>query len=154
MTFTVFVHDTEMATLDTRKIQEPALRFYDKPWDVDRHRYPNACLGRYSRPNDGTCPCGSIGVPRKDIRRRIRLGPMPAKAATRKSPGEQITLQQKMDPSKRLGRRFLCQLDDWEEEANLETYIASGSDWIHRDSFRWRLLTQTKEENNVGTKLT
>ena len=36
-------------------------------------------------------------VPRTDFSRRILLGPMPAKAATRKSPGEQITLQQKMD---------------------------------------------------------
>ena len=56
-----FVHDAEMATLDTRKIQEPALRFYDKPWDVDRHCYPNACLGRYSRPLMGPVHCGSIG---------------------------------------------------------------------------------------------
>ena len=37
-----FVYDPEAegpwATLDPRKIQEAVLRFYDNPWDVDRHR--------------------------------------------------------------------------------------------------------------------
>ena len=94
-----FVHDPKAATLDTRKTQEHALRFYDKPWDVDRHRDSSACMGRYSRTNVGTCPYRSICVPRTDIRRRILLGPMLDKATTRKSPGDQITLQQKMDGS-------------------------------------------------------
>ena len=48
-----FVYDSETqgppATLDPRKIQGAALRFYDKPWDVDRHRDSRASLGRYSR---------------------------------------------------------------------------------------------------------
>ena len=38
------------ATLGPRKIQEAVLRFYDKPWDVDRHRDSRASMGRYSRP--------------------------------------------------------------------------------------------------------
>ena len=49
-----FVYDPEaegpLATLDPRKIQEAVLRFYDKPWDVDRHRDSRASMGRYSRP--------------------------------------------------------------------------------------------------------
>ena len=36
--------------LDPRKIQEAALRFCDKPWNVDRHRDSRASMGRYSRP--------------------------------------------------------------------------------------------------------
>ena len=38
------------AALDPRKIQEAVFRFYDKPWDVDRHRDSRASVGRYSRP--------------------------------------------------------------------------------------------------------
>ena len=49
-----FVYESEAegpgATLYPRKIQEAVLRFYDKPWDVDRHRDSRASMGRYSRP--------------------------------------------------------------------------------------------------------
>ena len=49
-----FVYDSEAegpgAALDPRKIQEAVLRFYDKPWDVDRHRDSRASMGLYSRP--------------------------------------------------------------------------------------------------------
>ena len=31
-------------------MKEAALRFYDKPWDVDRHRDSRASMGQYSRP--------------------------------------------------------------------------------------------------------
>ena len=48
-----FVSDSEAvgpgASLDPRKIQEAALRCYDRPWDVDPHRDARASLGRYSR---------------------------------------------------------------------------------------------------------
>ena len=48
-----FVYDSEAegpgAALDPRKIQEAVFRFYDKPWDVDRHRDSRASMGRYSR---------------------------------------------------------------------------------------------------------
>ena len=48
-----FVYDSEAerpgAALDPRKIQEAVLRFYDKPWNVDRHRDSRASMGRYSR---------------------------------------------------------------------------------------------------------
>ena len=49
-----FLYDPEAegpgAALDPRKIQEAVLRFYDKAWDVDRHRDSRASMGRYSRP--------------------------------------------------------------------------------------------------------
>ena len=49
-----FVYDPDVegpsTALDPRKIQEAALRSYDKPWDVDRHRDSRASMGRYSRP--------------------------------------------------------------------------------------------------------
>ena len=49
-----FVYDSDAegpgAALDPRKIQEAVLRFYDKPWEVDRHRDSRASMGRYSRP--------------------------------------------------------------------------------------------------------
>ena len=48
-----FVYESEAegpgAALDPRKFQEAVLRFYDKPWDVDRHRDSRASMGRYSR---------------------------------------------------------------------------------------------------------
>ena len=47
-----FVYESEAkgpgAALDPRKIQEAVLRFYDKPWDVDRHRDSRASMGRFS----------------------------------------------------------------------------------------------------------
>ena len=49
-----FVYDPDVegpsTALDPRKIQEAVLRFYDKPWDVDRHRDSRASMGQYSRP--------------------------------------------------------------------------------------------------------
>ena len=49
-----FVYESEAegpgAALDPRKIQEALLRFYDKPWDVDRHRDSRSSMGQYSRP--------------------------------------------------------------------------------------------------------
>ena len=49
-----FVYDSEAqgpgAALGPRKIQEAVLRFYDKPWDGDRHRDSRASMGWYSRP--------------------------------------------------------------------------------------------------------
>ena len=54
-----FVYDSEAvgpgATLDPRKIQEAVLRFYDKPWDVDRHRDSRAFSGPIFTTSDGTC---------------------------------------------------------------------------------------------------
>ena len=44
-----FVYDPDAVgpstSLDRRKIQEAALRFYDKPWDVDRHRDTQSVSG-------------------------------------------------------------------------------------------------------------
>ena len=66
------------ASLDPRKIQEAALRFYDNPWGVDRHRDSRASLGRYSR--------HMLQRPRTDTRRRVVLAPrLATRAATRKS---------------------------------------------------------------------
>ena len=49
-----FVYESEAerpgAVLDPRKNQEVVLRFYDKLWDVDRHRDSRTSMGRYSRP--------------------------------------------------------------------------------------------------------
>lgn len=45
-----FVHDPELASLDPRRVQSVVLRFYDKPWDVNRHRDARMALGGYVRP--------------------------------------------------------------------------------------------------------
>ena len=59
-----FVYDPEAvglgASLDPRQIQEATLRFYDKPWDADRHSDSRASLCRYSRTFGGTCCAGWI----------------------------------------------------------------------------------------------
>ena len=98
-----FVYDPEAvgprASLDPRKIQEAALRFYDISWDVDRHRDSRASLGRNSRP--------LMQRPRKDTRRPIILGPgLAARAAARKSPGGRRTSRQKMATSKPIRTTF------------------------------------------------
>ena len=81
-----FVYESEAegpgAALDPRKIQEAVLRFYDKPWDVDRHRDSRASICRYSRPLMG------MRQRRTVVRRRIIPGPgLATRAATRKSLG-------------------------------------------------------------------
>ena len=52
-----FVYESEAegpgAALDPRKIQEAVLRFYDKPWDVDRHRDSRASMGPVLMTSDG-----------------------------------------------------------------------------------------------------
>ena len=100
-----FVYDPEVgpgAPLDPRKIQEPVLRFYDEPWDMDRHRDSRASMDRYSR------PLMMLRQRRTDIRRRIILGPgLATRAATRKSPGKKRTSQPKMATSTTSGRLFL-----------------------------------------------
>ena len=58
-------------------------------------------------------------------------------AATRKSPWEKRTSWQKMATSTTIGttwQQYPAEgLDDLEEKADLETYLAGESDWIHRD---------------------
>ena len=52
-----FVYDPDVegpsTALDPRRIQEAALRFYDKPWDVDRHRDSRASMGPVLKTSDG-----------------------------------------------------------------------------------------------------
>ena len=81
--------------------------------------------------------------PRTDVRRRIILGPgLAASAATRKSPGEERSLQQKdgyeyndSDDSSSTWQQYTAEkANHWEEDADLETYLAGETVWIHRDS--------------------
>ena len=97
-----FVYESEAegpgAALDPRKIQEAVLRFYDKPWDVDRHRDSRASMGRYSRPLMG------MRQRRTVVRRRIIPGPgLATRAATRKSPGKKKLSRLKMATSTTTG---------------------------------------------------
>ena len=75
---------------------------------------------------------------RTDIRRRVIPGPgLATKAATRKSPG-------KKKPSH--------VVDDWEEEVDLETFLAGESDWIHRDVLDSDTLDSYVEEECSADK--
>ena len=56
-----FVHDAEMATLNTRKTQEPALRFLQQALGRGPTPISQCVSGPILTTNDGTCPCGSIG---------------------------------------------------------------------------------------------
>ena len=131
-----FLYDPETvgpsAGLDPRKTQEAALRFYDKPWDVDRHSDSRASQGRYSRPL-----MGHAATTTHRHQTSKNLGPRQAtKAATRKIRGEKGIFQQKMATSTTTGTNPSAEeLDDWDEEAGLETFLARESDWIHRDVF-------------------
>ena len=54
-----FVYDSEAqgpgSAPDPRKNQEAVLWFYDKPWDVDRHRDSRASIVPVLKTSDGTC---------------------------------------------------------------------------------------------------
>ena len=82
-----FVYESEAegpgAALDPRKIQEAVLRFYDKPWDVDRHRDSRASMGRYSRPLMGHAATTHRHQTSYHPRSRVAT-----RAATCKSPGK------------------------------------------------------------------
>ena len=137
-----FVHGPDAvgpsAALDPRKIQEAALGFYDKPWDVDRLLDSRASLGRYSRP--------LMGHAAKHTHRRqtdrIILGPRAAiKGSCTQEPSEEENVPEKDgfeysdwdDPFSTWQRYPAEELDDWEEKAALKTVLAGESNWIHRD---------------------
>ena len=116
------------AALDPRKIQEAVLRFYDKPWYLDRHRDSRASLGQFSRPlmggNKGSCT---------------------------QEPWEEETFLTE-DVYEYNDRDESCQqypaqeYDDWEEEADLEYFHAGESDWIHQDVLDSDVLDSYVEE--------
>ena len=49
-----FIYDPDATGLNPTKVQDAVLKFYDKPWDVSRHRDSRAAMGKYSRPFLGT----------------------------------------------------------------------------------------------------
>ena len=143
-----FVYDSEAegpgAALDPRKIQEAALRFYDKPWDVDRHRDSGASMGRYSTPLMGHA--ATTHRHQTSYHPRSRGG---NKGSYMQAPWEEETFPTEdgyeyndWDESWQQYPAEEC--DDW--EADLETYLARESDWIHRDVLDSDVLDSYVEE--------
>ena len=135
-----FVYDSEAegpgAALDPRKIQEAVLRFYDKPWDVDRHRDSRASMGRYSRPLMGHAATTS---------HRRQTSYHPRSRAGNKGSYTQEHWEEETFPTEdgyeyndwddffSTWQEYSAEdLDDWEEEAGLETFLTGESGWIHR----------------------
>ena len=74
--------------------------------------------------------------PRTDIIRRIIPGPgLATKAATRKKAEDGYEYNDWDESFSTCQQYSAEELDDWEEEAGLETFLAGESDWIHRDVF-------------------
>ena len=153
-----FVFESEAegpgAALDPRKIQEAVLRFYDKPWDVDRHRDSRASMGRYSRPLMGHAA----------TTRRHQTSYHPGsrsgiKGSYAQEPWEEETFPTEdgyeyNDWDKSWQQYPAEEYDDWEEEADLETFLAGESDWIHRDALDSDVLdSYVEEECSAGKSL-
>ena len=125
------------ATLDPRKIQEAVLRIYDKPWHVDRHRDSRASVGRYSRP---------LGHAAATHRHQTSYHPLSRagnKGSYTQEPWEEETFATEdgyeyndWDESFSTWQPYLAEeLDDWEEEVDLETFLA-GVDPLGRAGLR------------------
>ena len=109
------------ATLDHRKIQEAALRFYDKSWDVDRHRDSRESMGRYSRP-----PMAHAAT--TTHRHQTSHHPQPRasnKGSYTQEPWEEERAQRLGRSLLHLATVFSRRADDWEEEADLKTFLDS-----------------------------
>ena len=154
-----FVYDPDAvgpsASLDPRKIQEAAPRFYDKPWDVDRHRDSSASMGRYSRP--------LIGHAATSHRRQTSYHPR-SRAGNKGSytqepleeeafPTEDGYEYNEWDESFSTWQQYPAEeLGDWEEEVDLESFLAEESDWIHRDVLGSDTLDSYVEEECSADK--
>ena len=55
------------------------------------------------------------------------------RAATRKSPGKKKPSSTMTGTNPRGNNTPAEEYDDWAEDADLETFVAGESDWIHRD---------------------
>ena len=146
-----FVYDPDVegpsTALDPRKIQEAALRFYDKTWDVDRHRYSIASMGRYSRPlmgHSATTHRHQTSYPRS------RAG---NKGSYMQEPWEDETFltedgYEYNDWDESWQQYPAEEYDDWEEGTGLEAFLAgsTGTCWTPI------LLTLTWRKNAVLTR--
>ena len=152
-----FVYDSEAegpgSALDPRKIQEAVLRFYDKPWDVDRHRDSRASMGRYSRPLMGHA--ATTHRHQTSYRPRSRGG---TKGSYAQEPWEEETFPTEdgyeyNDWNESMWQQHPAEeYDDWEEDADLETFLAGESDWIHRDVLDADVLDSYVEEECTSDK--
>ena len=86
-------------TLDRREIQEGALRFYDKPRDVDRHSDSRASLVRYSRPLMGPAAVAA----HRHLSYHPRSRACSKSSYTQEPTGEKRHLQQKMATGTTIG---------------------------------------------------
>ena len=108
-----------------------------EPWDVDRHRDSRASLGRYSRPLMGhaartTHRHQTSHHPRSRARNKGSF--TPELRGEENFPAEDGYEYNDWDDSSSIWQQYPAEeLDDWEEEAHLETQLAGQSDWIHRD---------------------
>ena len=147
--------ETPSAALDPRKIQEAALRFYDKPWDVERHRDSRASLGRYSRPL--TQHAATTHRHQTSYHPRSRAG---NKGSHTQEPWEEDTFPTEdsyeyndWDESFTTWQQYSTEeLDDWEEEVDLETFLTGESDWIHPHVLDSDTLDSYVEEERSADK--
>ena len=150
-----FVYDPDVegpsTALDPRKIQEAALRFHDKPWDVDRHRDSRASMGRYSRPLMGHA---ATTHRHQTSYHRSRDG---NKGSYTQEPWEEETFPTEdgyesydWDESFSNWQQYSAEeLDDWEEEVDLETFLAILLTLTWRKS---AVLTRTCTKHIWGTR--
>ena len=147
------VYDSEAegpgAALDPRKIQEAVLRYHDKPWDVDRLR---ASMGRYSRPLKGHA--ATTHRHQSSYHPRSRSD---NKGSCMQEPWEEETFltedgYEYNDWDESWQQYPAEEHDDWEEEADLETFLAGVSDWIHRDVLDSDVLDSYLEEECSADK--
>ena len=132
-----FVYESEAegpgTALDPRKIQAAVLIFYDKPWDVDRDRGSRASMGRYSK-----LLMGHAATTHRDQTSYHPWSRAGNKGSYTQEPWEEETFPTEdgyefNDWDESWQQYPAEEYDDWEEEGDLETFLAGESDWIHRD---------------------
>ena len=134
------------------EVQEAVLRFYDKPWDVDRHRDSRASMGRYSRPL-----MGHAATTHRDQTSYHSRSSAGNKGSYTQEPWEEETFPTEdgyayNDWDESWQQYPAEEYDDWEEEADLETFLAVESDWIHWDVVDSDVLDSYVEEECSADK--
>ena len=154
-----FVYESEAeglgAALDPRKIQEAVLRFYDKPWDVDRHRDSRASMGRCSKP---------LMVHATTTHRHQTSYNHQSRGGNKGSYMQELWEEETFltedgyeynDRDESTWQQYPAEeYDDWEEEVDLKTFLAGESDWIHGDVLDSDVLdSHVAEECSVDKSL-
>ena len=139
-----YVHDPDATDLAPGKIQDAILKFYDTPFDVNKHRDSRSTAPRFARP--------LVGVEGQQSYQKAGT------RGTRQQGREAPTHVQESwtNPDEWNDIMFGYSAETWYEEdeeddgdefyGDIDTYWAGHDDWIHRDMLDEEVSEQLLEE--------